>query len=223
MAAADDRTGLGGGAAPDRGRRGRQRLARCRSSCARAVHRFEREPRRRDRLEHRHRAGPGAGGRRAQQRLPGRARLGRGALRGGRPPGGGSRSPTPTTATGAASAGPTRPAPRAGASCSRRAIYDEVGPFDERFNPAYCEDTDYWHRAWELGIELTPVPAARVTHPRRTSAERARRLAAHGHRYMYGWKHGVDPMRPAAVLQPRDRRVRRRGFVRPGGDGGARS
>jgi glycosyltransferase involved in cell wall biosynthesis len=75
--------------------------------------------------------------------------------------------------------------------------YREVGPFDERFSPAFCEDTDYWHRAWELGIELTPVPAARVSHARRTTTGRD----ANGewlllsHRYLYGWKHGVEPLR----------------------------
>jgi GT2 family glycosyltransferase len=75
--------------------------------------------------------------------------------------------------------------------------YREIGPFDERFNPAYCEDTDYWHRAWELGIELSPVPAARVTHARRTTAS----VDPHvdwlltSHRYLYGWKHGVEPLR----------------------------
>ena len=69
--------------------------------------------------------------------------------------------------------------------------------FDERFNPAYCEDTDYWHRAWELGIELTPVPDARVTHARRTSAGDAGQAdwLLTAHRYLYGWKHGVEPMR----------------------------
>jgi glycosyltransferase involved in cell wall biosynthesis len=77
------------------------------------------------------------------------------------------------------------------------ATYREVGPFDELFNPAYGEDTDYWHRAWELGIELSPVPAAHVTHARRTSAEddtQAEWLLT-AHRYLYGWKHGVEPMR----------------------------
>ena len=77
-----------------------------------------------------------------------------------------------------------------------RAIFEEIGPFDERFNPAYGEDNDYWHRAWELGVELTPVPGARVTHPRRTSANARADWLLIGHRYMYGWKHGVDPMRP---------------------------
>ena len=88
-------------------------------------------------------------------------------------------------------------------------LFDEIGQFDERFNPAFCEDTDYWHRAWEMGIELSPVPTARVSHIRRTTAA----LDPHvdwliqGHRYKYGWKHGVDPLRAPALLQPADRRV----------------
>ncbi len=78
-----------------------------------------------------------------------------------------------------------------------RALYDEVGVFDEWFNPAFCEDTDYWHRAWQMGIELVPVPAARVVHARRTTASTDSRvdMLLQGHRYKYGWKHGVDPHR----------------------------
>jgi GT2 family glycosyltransferase len=77
-----------------------------------------------------------------------------------------------------------------------RALYNEVGPFDEWFNPAYGEDTDYWHRAWELGIELSPVPAAHVTHARRSSlGEHEAEMLLLGHRYKYGWKHGVDPLK----------------------------
>ena len=129
-------------------------------------------------MEQGHRACARARDRRPQQRLLGRTGMGRGAARGcdhGAPD---RASRTPTTATAAASASPTRRARRAGASCSRATSIDEVGPFDERFNPAYVEDTDYWHRAWELGIELAPVPAARVTHARRTSADKRSRLAA---------------------------------------------
>ncbi len=78
-----------------------------------------------------------------------------------------------------------------------RQLFDQLGPFDESFSPAFGEDTDYWHRAWEAGVELSPVPAARVTHHRRQTTG----LDAHtdwllqGHRYKYGWKHGVDPHR----------------------------
>jgi len=78
-----------------------------------------------------------------------------------------------------------------------RDVYAEVGAFDEWFNPAFGEDTDYWHRAWELGIELSPVPAARVTHARRSSMREEDRadVPLLGHRYKYGWKHGVDPLK----------------------------
>jgi GT2 family glycosyltransferase/glycosyltransferase involved in cell wall biosynthesis len=76
-----------------------------------------------------------------------------------------------------------------------RALFDEVGPFDEWFSPAYCEDTDYWHRAWKLGVELSPVPAARVVHARRTSSHVEADRLLQAHRYKYGWKHGVDPDR----------------------------
>jgi len=78
-----------------------------------------------------------------------------------------------------------------------QSLYDEGGVFDEWFNPAFCEDTDYWHRAWQMGIELSPVPAARVVHARRTTASTDARveMLLQGHRYKYGWKHGVDPHR----------------------------
>ncbi|MDZ7673821.1 MAG: glycosyltransferase [Acidimicrobiales bacterium] len=76
-----------------------------------------------------------------------------------------------------------------------KAVYEEVGVFDEWFSPAFCEDTDYWHRAWELGIELSPVPAARVIHARRTSSQARSNLLLQAHRYKYGWKHNVDPDR----------------------------
>ncbi len=77
------------------------------------------------------------------------------------------------------------------------ALYREIGPFDERFAPAYGEDTDYWHRAWDLEIELSPVPDGRVTHPRRTSVQKSDRAEwlLMAHRYKYGWKHGVEPLR----------------------------
>jgi GT2 family glycosyltransferase len=78
-----------------------------------------------------------------------------------------------------------------------KAVYEEVGAFDEWFNPAFCEDTDYWHRAWQLGIELSPVPAAHVVHARRTTANTDPNVdwLLQAHRFKYGWKHGVDPLR----------------------------
>jgi glycosyltransferase involved in cell wall biosynthesis len=74
-------------------------------------------------------------------------------------------------------------------------LYEEIGTFDEGFSPAFCEDTDYWHRAWRLGVELSPVPAARVVHARRTSSQAGADMLLQAHRYKYGWKHGVDPDR----------------------------
>jgi GT2 family glycosyltransferase len=78
-----------------------------------------------------------------------------------------------------------------------RDLWTEIGHFDEWFSPAYGEDTDYWHRAWQAGVQLSPVPAARVTHARRSSVTEDDRhdwlLLAH--RYKYGWKHGVEPLR----------------------------
>lgn len=76
-----------------------------------------------------------------------------------------------------------------------RVLYDEVGVFDEWFSPAFLEDTDYWHRAWQLGVELSPVPAARVVHARRTSQTARSDMLLQAHRYKYGWKHDVDPHR----------------------------
>ena len=78
-----------------------------------------------------------------------------------------------------------------------RDAFDEIGPFDEWFTPAFGEDTDYWHRAWELGIELTPVPASHVVHARRTTggADSYSEWLLTSHRYKYGWKHGVEPLR----------------------------
>jgi GT2 family glycosyltransferase/glycosyltransferase involved in cell wall biosynthesis len=76
-----------------------------------------------------------------------------------------------------------------------RDLYNEIGPFDELFSPAFCEDTDYWHRAWKLGVELSPVPAARVVHARRMSSQPGADMLLQAHRYKYGWKHGVDPLR----------------------------
>jgi glycosyltransferase involved in cell wall biosynthesis len=79
-----------------------------------------------------------------------------------------------------------------------RTTWDEIGQFDESFSPAFFEETDYFHRAWQLGIELTPVPKAVVRHARRTTAKHQPRMEwlFQAHRLKYGWKHGVDPKAP---------------------------
>jgi glycosyltransferase involved in cell wall biosynthesis len=75
-----------------------------------------------------------------------------------------------------------------------RQLFAEIGPFDEGFAPAYFEDTDYWHRAWEMGVDLSPVPAAVVIHERRTTGRHAPELAEvfERNRRRYEAKHGVE-------------------------------
>ena len=65
----------------------------------------------------------------------------------------------------------------------RRALVDELGPFDEGFPMAY-EDVDYCLRAWEAGWEVRYEPSSRLTHvesPTRGTevGERERRSQAH--------------------------------------------
>ncbi len=90
-----------------------------------------------------------------------------------------------------------------------KAVYDEVGPFDEWFSPAFCEDTDYWHRAWQLGVELSPVPAARVVHRAAHQQPGACRSAAAGPSAEVRMEAQRRSASRAALLQPRDRRLRR--------------
>jgi GT2 family glycosyltransferase len=65
----------------------------------------------------------------------------------------------------------------------RRALVDELGPFDEGFPMAY-EDVDYCLRAWEAGWDVRFEPSSRLTHvesPTRGThvGERERRSQAH--------------------------------------------
>ncbi len=73
-------------------------------------------------------------------------------------------------------------------------LFAELGPFDERFAPAYWEDTDYWHRAHLAGVALTPVPAARVQHARRTTARHLEGFDElfERNRRRYEDKHGME-------------------------------
>ena len=74
-----------------------------------------------------------------------------------------------------------------------RDLFAEVGGFDERFAPAYFEDTDYWHRAWEMGVGLDPVVDAVVHHERRTTGRHDPRMDEifTRNRRRYEAKHGV--------------------------------
>lgn len=54
--------------------------------------------------------------------------------------------------------------PAAAALLLRRDVFDEVGPLDERFTPAWFEDVDYCHRLAAAGRPVFVVPAARARH-----------------------------------------------------------
>ena len=54
--------------------------------------------------------------------------------------------------------------PAAAALLLRRDVADEIGPFDERFAPAWFEDVDYCRRLAEAKKEMWVVPGAEVVH-----------------------------------------------------------
>jgi GT2 family glycosyltransferase len=54
--------------------------------------------------------------------------------------------------------------PAAAAFLIRREVFDEIGPLDERFEPAWFEDVDYCRRLAAAGKEIFAVPAARARH-----------------------------------------------------------
>ncbi|HVS32861.1 MAG TPA: glycosyltransferase [Thermoanaerobaculia bacterium] len=54
--------------------------------------------------------------------------------------------------------------PAAAALLVRREVFEEVGPLDEQFSPAWFEDVDYCRRLAEAQKELYVVPAATARH-----------------------------------------------------------
>ncbi len=54
--------------------------------------------------------------------------------------------------------------PAAAALLLRRSVYDEIGPLDEQFVPAWFEDVDYCRRLSEAGKSVFVVPAATARH-----------------------------------------------------------
>jgi N-acetylglucosaminyl-diphospho-decaprenol L-rhamnosyltransferase len=61
--------------------------------------------------------------------------------------------------------------PAAAALVIRRTVFDETGPFDERYSPAWFEDVDYCRRLHESGHAIFLVPSAKVTHRGGSSRE----------------------------------------------------
>ena len=54
--------------------------------------------------------------------------------------------------------------PAAAALLVRRSVFEEIGPFDEQFSPAWFEDVDYCRRLAQAKKELFVVPAATARH-----------------------------------------------------------
>ena len=54
--------------------------------------------------------------------------------------------------------------PAAAALLMRREVFDEIGPLDEQFSPAWFEDVDYCRRIAGAGKEIWIVPAAQAQH-----------------------------------------------------------
>ena len=54
--------------------------------------------------------------------------------------------------------------PAAAALLMRHEVFDEIGPLDEQFSPAWFEDVDYCRRVAEAGKEIWIVPAAHARH-----------------------------------------------------------
>jgi GT2 family glycosyltransferase len=61
--------------------------------------------------------------------------------------------------------------PAAAALMIRKETLERIGPFDERFAPAWFEDVDYCRRIHDAGGRLWLVPAARVVHAGGSSLE----------------------------------------------------
>jgi N-acetylglucosaminyl-diphospho-decaprenol L-rhamnosyltransferase len=61
--------------------------------------------------------------------------------------------------------------PAAAALLVRREVFDEIGPLDEQFSPAWFEDVDYCRRFAAAGKSLYVVPAASARHSGGASLE----------------------------------------------------
>jgi GT2 family glycosyltransferase/glycosyltransferase involved in cell wall biosynthesis len=60
-----------------------------------------------------------------------------------------------------------------GGSCAfDKAKWDELGGFDEMYDPFYCEDNDLSQRAWRRGWKVLLAPASRVWHEHRATSRR---------------------------------------------------
>jgi GT2 family glycosyltransferase len=96
----------------------------------------------------------------------------------------------------------------------RRATFLELGGFDERFAPAYYEDTDLCFRLREAGLRVWYAPAAEAVHVEGVShgtevhgGGAKRHQVANQERFQRRWGHVLAAHRPCGVL-PRLERER---------------
>jgi GT2 family glycosyltransferase len=61
--------------------------------------------------------------------------------------------------------------PAAAALLIRRDVFDQIGPFDEQFAPAWFEDVDFCQRLARSGMPVVVVPDARARHAGGASLE----------------------------------------------------
>lgn len=89
-------------------------------------------------------------------------------------------------------------------------LFDELGGFDERFLPAYYEETDYCLRLWQAGYRVIYEPAAEVIHFEFGSSEKAEEAIAlqQAHQQIFAEKHTATLSRhpmphPSHIIQAR--------------------
>ncbi len=87
-----------------------------------------------------------------------------------------------------------------------RALFNELGGFDQRFSPAYYEDTDYCFKVWDSGRKVIYEPQAAVHHYESASIESSeaadRLIADHRNKFVEKWPNRLQhqlPLSGAAI------------------------
>ena len=83
-----------------------------------------------------------------------------------------------------------------------RSLFEELGRFDDRFSPAYYEDTDYCFKVWQTGKTVIYEPQAAVHHYESASmpnSEAAQALISdHRAKFVEKWKTKLQTQLPLA-------------------------
>jgi N-acetylglucosaminyl-diphospho-decaprenol L-rhamnosyltransferase len=87
--------------------------------------------------------------------------------------------------------------PAAAALLIRRSVVEEIGPFDEQFEPAWFEDVDYCRRLAVQGKAVFVVPAARARHFGGSSLENLSFAEFTDAFYRNMWRYARKWLRPA--------------------------